>query len=393
MFKQNLAEQKKAKAQQTFDVLLTISTHDPFVYPEKEKFTAVALKKFAPLKNEYKKALVGNAAKFGSYNYLDSEMRKYFNELRKREDFRNTIFIVTGDHGSEMWNRSPLSKYHVPFIIYSPLLKKKYTSKQIVSHLDLTPTLHAYLRDVYELKLPIEAPYIGKQFPFEPIDTKRSFIFTTDQLKNRDVFFQNTVLVENKLYEIDRDLNLKEIHNNKLKTKILEQREWYKLMSRYVLLQNKLIPPKNYYEYYELLDWKKSSNSLFRVDRFVKHKGLVEAGTITTSEIHHQKIRIRVDINCKIEKGYSSDSLPDMIITSERMSKIDRSKTIYRLIRPSSLSTKNTQGSTNYRYELSFDSKQLAKLKNLGECYIYLYYKMKKSPLIIDGETVISTIK
>ena len=393
LFQQNLIDQRQSKAQQTFDVLLTISTHDPFVYPEKEKFTALALKKFGKLKNDFKKGLVANAAKFGSYAYLDREIGRYFRELKKRDDFKNTIFIVTGDHGSEMWNRSPVSKYHVPFIIYSPLLKEKYTSKQIVSHLDLTPTLHAYLKEAYGLELPSETPYIGKQLPFGQSDEKRSFLFTTDQLKNRDVFFRNMVLVENKLYTIDEDLNLEELRDEKLKKKILEQREWYKLMSRYVLLQNKLIPPKNYYAYYELLDWKKSSNNLFKVDRVVKHKGLVEAGTISSKEIHHQKIRIRVDIHCQVEQGYSSDSLPDLIITSERMTKVDRSKTIYRLIRPSSLSTKNTRGSTDYRYELSFNSKQLAKLKNLGECYVYLYYKMKKSPLIIDGETVISTIK
>lgn len=395
LFRQNLSDRKKQNKLSSFDVLLTISTHDPFVYPEKERFTKLAHAKFAAIKktSKYFASLDANAAQFGSYIYLDQQLEKYFAAMKKRDDFKNTIFILTGDHGSEMWHRSALSKYHVPMIIYSPLLKKPYSSKEIVSHLDLTPTLHAYLQQAYGMQLPDYTSYIGRQYLLPNEKGDRGFIFTTDQLKIRDILMQNTALIENKLYRIDSNFNLTEIKDRKIRNKLLAQRELYKKMSRYTLHQNNLIPPKSYYTFYDKLEWQTASENNYAIDRYPKHKELVLVGKVENALLDRQKIKISVTINCAIPKGYSSDSLPDLIVSSEPLKKMDRKKTVYRLVRPTAMNTAKTAKDSQFQYELSFNSRQLAQLKKLKQCYVYLYYKMEKSPRIIEAETVISTIK
>lgn len=395
LFRQNLSDSKKPNNKPAFDILLTISTHDPFVYPEKEHFTKLARAKFSLIKKTSKffGSLNANAAQFGSYMYLDQQLKKYFAELKKRPDFQNTIFILTGDHGSEMWRRSALSKYHVPMIIYSPLLKKTYSTKEIVSHLDLTPTLHAYLQQAYGLVLPESTSYIGRQYLLPTENGNRSFVFTTDQLKIRDVLMRNIVLIENKLYRIDSGFNLTEIKNKKLRNKLLAQRELYKKMSRFTLHQNNLIPAKSYYQYYEKLVWERASERKYKINRYPNRKELVLVGNIEKALLDRQKIKINVSIKCSIPKGYSADSLPDLIMSSEPLVRMDRKKTVYRLVRPTGMNAVKTGNESVFQYEISFNSKQLAQLKKLKHCYVYLYYKMEKSPLIIEAETVISTIK
>lgn len=394
LFEQYVTDRKQVKKHPSLDVLLTISTHDPFIYPEKEKYGKRVQRKLDSLKDKtFYSTLAPNAEKLGSYAYLDDMLRKMFEKLSKDKSFENTIFIVTGDHGSEMWNRSPMSKYHVPFIIYSPLLKEAKTSRDIVSHLDLTPTLSAYFTQEYNVKLPDEVPYVGEQFPIGQKAQERSFIFTTDQLKNKDVYSRHRILVDNQLYSVDDRLNLKPINNPELYEVLARQKKLYRKMSRYVLHQNQLIPPISYAQYYRELVWKTGEKFHTFIDRDFEWKSIVEVGQISPKELKSEKIKVQVSILARLPKGFYQDSLPEMVITSAPLTKMKRKKAVFRLIRPTALEMRKTGDKKRFQYGVSFDTQPLVKEKNLTKCYVYLYYKMHHSPRIIEAETVISTIK
>ena len=118
-------EQKQNHSSKSkMDVFLTISTHDPFVYPEKEKYTEIAKNRIAQTKKEpQKSSMMANAAQFGAFCYTDDQLRNFFEKWKNHPDYKNTIFVITGDHGSELCNFNKLSKYTIPLVIYSPLLK------------------------------------------------------------------------------------------------------------------------------------------------------------------------------------------------------------------------------------------------------------------------------
>jgi phosphoglycerol transferase MdoB-like AlkP superfamily enzyme len=50
-------------------------------------------------------------------------LRGFFDAYSKRSDFNNTIFLITGDHRMpEIPMSDKIDRYHVPLIVYSPML-------------------------------------------------------------------------------------------------------------------------------------------------------------------------------------------------------------------------------------------------------------------------------
>lgn len=171
MFREFAREAKLRKSQghyqqkSALDVLLTISTHEPFSYPEKEIHTQFVERKLQNLPaGKEKSYLLSKKAELGTFHYTDTKLQKLFAELKQREEFENTIFIITGDHGSSLLYDNEMSKYRVPLLVYSPLLKQAQENKNVISHLDIAPTLLNYLRIAYGVKLPEKNVFLGEEF-------------------------------------------------------------------------------------------------------------------------------------------------------------------------------------------------------------------------------------
>lgn len=112
-----------------FSAVFSLSSHDPYKVPEY-------------LKNQFKE---GEIPLHKAVGYTDFSLKMFFEKAEKQSWFNNTIFIITADHASHSKNSyfySPMGKYEIPFLIYSP----KYFSHQLidtttVSHLDVFPTI------------------------------------------------------------------------------------------------------------------------------------------------------------------------------------------------------------------------------------------------------------
>ena len=140
------------------DVFMTLSTHDPWVYPDKDYYQ----KKYESLdtteRSFNKRNIVGGA----SYMYADQCIRKLINEYSKRKDFENTIFVITGDHNFA--EADYLHQYKVPFVIWSPMLKRNATFEPIVSHRDFTPSVLAMLKNKFDIETPEEVTWLSRGF-------------------------------------------------------------------------------------------------------------------------------------------------------------------------------------------------------------------------------------
>src|SRR5690606_30188967 len=83
-------------------------------------------------------------------------------EYAKRDDFNNTIFIITGDHAMpEIPFQEKINRYHVPLVIYSPLLKAPKSFKYYISHFDIAPSILAFYKQNYRLKTPDQVTWLG----------------------------------------------------------------------------------------------------------------------------------------------------------------------------------------------------------------------------------------
>ena len=173
LFRHYLVTRDQKAAAPQLSVILTVSTHSPFAINEESKY----LQRFEQRMNELgfndtRKAECRNyKLQYASVLYLDDALRGFFNEYRKRSDFNNTIFLITGDHRMpEIPMSDKIDRYHVPLIIYSPLLKRTTQIASVSTHFDISPSLLAYLHHNYKIKGPSLVSWLG-----QGLDTNRNF--------------------------------------------------------------------------------------------------------------------------------------------------------------------------------------------------------------------------
>lgn len=235
------------------DMYLTLSTHSPFDPPRKDYFLKMADQKILNSTCKKSKAelkLYRNI--FASVLYTDNALRRFMKEYMKKPEYSNTIFIITGDHAlPELYVTyySEIEKYHVPLIIYSPLLKKPGTFHSVSSHFDIVPTLLSLLKDKYNIVTSSGSAWMGTG-----IDTavnfrnihKLPFI-----LNSRDIVeYLDGInyLYQKKIYTLYPDFSIHEDQNPAELKKMEEQLADFKILNTYVTKKKRLIPPEAYYD-------------------------------------------------------------------------------------------------------------------------------------------------
>ena len=109
-----------------------------------------------PVSDAYARKL--RHAYYASISYIDAQIGKVLNELKKSGLDKNTIIVLWGDHGwhlgdDRVWGKHTLSEWALrsPLIIKTPGLKQGATCNEIVSSIDIYPTLMQLCR--------VEMPY------------------------------------------------------------------------------------------------------------------------------------------------------------------------------------------------------------------------------------------
>jgi phosphoglycerol transferase MdoB-like AlkP superfamily enzyme len=231
----------KAGNKPRIDVYMTLVNHEPFVVPE-EKYH----QKFTDRLNEL--GARGNAT-FNQYQnifecllYTDDAVRELMDRYKKREDFENTIFIFTGDHRMiPIEHRNALDRFHVPLIIWSPMLKQPKAMKAMVSHSQIAPSFFGLFKNKYDLDMPQKTAFINSGLSFnENFETK----LTQPIMKNKgdlNLIIKNNYFLDNGLlYKILPELEIDKtgfrIRENELQ-KLLDD---FKLINKHVTQNNKL---------------------------------------------------------------------------------------------------------------------------------------------------------
>jgi len=254
--------QQPAARKRRMDVFLTISTHEPYLVPNQSHYAALVRKKISKIPNPtpYQQSVLKEAAKFATFVYLDEQLEAYFRRAQQDPDFDNMIFFIFGDHGSELCVQDNLSRFKIPLLIYSPLVKKPETFRAVSTQLDLAPTVLNYLLKAHRLDLPKTVPFIGRELNFDKsYQNNRSLILSTvEGFKNAHLIHRNHFLFHNQLYKIGKDLAITHVNNPKLQNQLSAQREMYNFMTDYMISGNHILPEILYASFLELENLKKS---------------------------------------------------------------------------------------------------------------------------------------
>jgi phosphoglycerol transferase MdoB-like AlkP superfamily enzyme len=154
-------------------VIQTTSMHNPFTFPGRDAYLKRVDERLAQLGIARDKLPAYGAQPeiFASVLYADDALRMFFERAKKLPGYANTIFIITGDHRlPELDMDTRIERYHVPLIVYSPLLKAPRSIKSVSSQFDVAPSLLAFLSHQYGLRSPDTVAWLGTG-----LDTQTAF--------------------------------------------------------------------------------------------------------------------------------------------------------------------------------------------------------------------------
>jgi len=257
LFRKAIEVEQANQKRPLLDIFLTLNMHSPFNPPQKDYYFNLFEKILAQknISEEKKQNLEKNKKELATVLSTDDAMRYYFNQFKKRKDFENTIFIITGDHRmAPIYHRSKIDKYHVPLIIYSPLLKKGERFSSVVSHLDITPTIAALMRDNFKIPIPENIHWLG-----QVLDTTRTFkcnqemAFMRNSRELIDYLSGDYFLSEDVLYQVHDDMKLTMIENDSILKSLQKKLNTFKILSLYSCDKNKVFPVKDYLNFRSII--------------------------------------------------------------------------------------------------------------------------------------------
>jgi hypothetical protein len=354
------------RGKRLMDIYLTISTHDPFVYPNKEHYTEQVRRKSSSILSEkHRNVLYNQAEGLGSFVYADEQLRTFFQAWKKKKAYQNTIFIITGDHGSELYPINKLTKYNVPVLVHSPLLKKHQTIRRFVSHLDIPPTLISYLKAAYRLKLPEKTPFVGNILPLNNQDKrKRVLMFMTNKLRSNELLYGKTAFLENKAYRVGKNMELYQVQAPLIKRFLQRQINLYQLFSFYVINQNKLVPSSDHVKWYDASVWGKTASQKVSTESIAPAKKLNYLGTFTARSKVEGKMKIQLCLNVTCHQKNDLDDLPDLVISDRPLKWLKKEWMLFKAVRPVFIEKFKAGKSMKVEYSLEFDSRQMSYFKH-----------------------------
>lgn len=111
-----------------FATVFTVSSHEPYIIPEKYK-------------NKFKE---GQIPMHKCAEYTDYAIKRFFEEAKKTKWYNNTLFIMVADHGNLVYYdeyNKPISRFAVPILFYKPNSDLVGVDMNFAQQIDIYPTV------------------------------------------------------------------------------------------------------------------------------------------------------------------------------------------------------------------------------------------------------------
>ncbi len=228
----------------------TATTHVPYLFDQKLIYEKLFDKKIKTLTvtPEIKKILKETKRVLVTFMFADDCFSHYFKQYAKRPEFNNTIFFITGDHHIGSFpSTSSIDDYHVPLIIYSPMLKAPKKFYSINSHNNLAPTIVSMILNNYK-NLPYHPKQVnwmaGVMDTFAGFRNNQSMPFMYSSRVIEDYIWKEYIISEKELYKLGPDLSMTPFKNDSIKNHITNLLNNYKIINSYVCDNNKIFHSK-----------------------------------------------------------------------------------------------------------------------------------------------------
>ncbi|WP_299523303.1 sulfatase-like hydrolase/transferase [uncultured Lutibacter sp.] len=245
IFKKTLAS-LDGKTLPRLDIIMTLTNHEPFSFPLKEEYE-VKIDSIINTNQKFKispEDIIANKDIYTSLYYTDTSIKDFMEAYAKREEYNNTIFIITGDHRLiPISQKDKLCRFHVPLYIFSPMLKKSEKFKSISSHWDVTPSLLSFLMNNFKFNNLEETTWMS-----QGLDTAKNFrnIHQIPLMRYKgsinDFIYKDYLLSDGELYKINENFGTYKVIEEELLKTVLDSLKEFKKVNAYITQRNKIFP-------------------------------------------------------------------------------------------------------------------------------------------------------
>ncbi|WP_305805032.1 LTA synthase family protein [Stenotrophomonas sp. YIM B06876] len=224
----------------------TISMHTSYQFPGQDRYRARVEQRLQQLAVPASQlpAYRANADIYSTILYTDDQLRRYFESAAQMPWYRNTVFVITGDHRlPEIPMGEHIDRYHVPLLVFSPLLKQPAQVRAVSSHLDVTPSLLALFAHTYGLQRPAQVPWLGTGLDMGA-DFRNQHEIPLQQTKTSDPEYlvDRWWLRDGQLFELGDGMHLSPVDDTHLQAWVTHRLQRYRSANATFLRQLALMP-------------------------------------------------------------------------------------------------------------------------------------------------------
>lgn len=240
-------EANKTFSKQTkpfFAIIQTADNHRPFTIP-KEDTSEFAIQN--PAKEELEKYGFESAAEYNAFRYADFSFQKFIEAAKKENYFDNTLFVFLGDHGvsgnakniyPQVWTDQRFTEEHVPLLLYAPKLLKPQRREEVVSQIDVLPTVAALAGQPYTNTT------LGRDVLHNKNGNHYAFIISHDEgrigiITDDFVFTKNLNFQQEELHPLRDDIYFTAQQKDSIQLKMTQFTSAFYETARWMLVHNK----------------------------------------------------------------------------------------------------------------------------------------------------------
>lgn len=225
----------------------TATSHLPYLFEQKPIYNKRFDEKLKTMRvqPEIRRTLKETKHVLTTFMFADDCIRQFFKQYAKRPEFANTVFFITGDHHIGSFPAiGEIDDYHVPFLVYSPKLKKPQRFLSVNTHNNITPTILAMLSTKYSFaNKPDEVHWLsGVMDTATGFRNRQSMPFMSWSREITDYIYKDYFISGDQLYKLQPGMRQEKIKNDSVLKHITALRENFKLINNFVCDSNKIFP-------------------------------------------------------------------------------------------------------------------------------------------------------
>lgn len=227
-----------------FAIIQTADNHRPFMIPQEDSdFEKIILPRDTLRKYGFE-----SVDEFNSFRYSDFCFKRFIESAKNESYFHNTIFVFIGDHGvsgnanglyPSAWTEQRLTDEHIPLLFYAPYLLTPQRRTEVVSQIDVLPTIAGMLQQPYVNTT------LGRNLLYPAKKNNYAFIIYHDEgrigiVTDTYYYTRNLNFVEEHLYPVTGErLPYTLAQQDSIKTKLNKVTTAMYETSRWMLMNNK----------------------------------------------------------------------------------------------------------------------------------------------------------